>query len=48
MDNISRNKVSAVGTKKVSKINQKILMKSTNQCFFVVIMFLSLQGHFPL
>ena len=47
IDKTSKNKVSAVGAEKVVtenvvksnksfKINQKILMKSTNQCFFVV------------
>ena len=36
MDNISKNKVSAVGTEKGFKIDQKILLKSAYQCFFAV------------
>lgn len=36
IDNISRKRESAVDTETVSKINQKISAKSTNQSFFVV------------
>ena len=34
-------------SRKSFKINQKILMKSTNQCFLLYNVFV-VQGHFPL
>lgn len=47
MDKTSKNRVSAVGTRKCFKINIKILMKSTNQTLCYIDESI-IWDHFPL